>query len=506
MDKTKKINLAGILFQIDEEAFFILRNYLNALDNRLKNTPGGNETLEDIEARIAEIFQTQKEAGGVISKEDVEAVIKIIGNPGEFEQPGFTVGKTPSAGVVRRRLYRDTGNSVIGGVCSGIGAFLNTDAVWIRLLFVIFTFSFGIAFFVYLGLWIALPAAVTEMQKRELFGENYYERMRPDRKNGTGRLADAINSVFMALGRVIFIAVRIILIILGLFMVLFGFSMLITFIMIFYLKIPGLFFAGQLENAVFYMPDFLNIILNASLTPWVMVLVSLVVILPLIALVYWGLKMIFRFRANESAVSLSAFVIWVISISALVLIFFSQGISFAERGYRTERIITDQAPDTLFVKAGRKIADMNFDKEMNIPGDNYSLFMLKTENRLFSKPQLEIEGSDEGMFNITVVKIMHGKSKREAVEKAEGLIFNYHLSGDTLYIDQYYEIPPKFKWSGSFIEVTIHLPDKTFIWIDKDAEILFGDYQFGDIDSWEPGSKYWIWEDHRLAISGGKTR
>ena len=505
MDKTKKINLAGILFQIDEEAFLILRDYLNALDNRLKNTPGGNETLEDIEARIAEIFQTQKDAGVIISKEDVEAVIKIIGNPGEFEQPGFTAGKS-SAGPVRRRLYRDTGNSVIGGVCSGIGAYLNTDAVWIRLLFVIFTFSFGIAFFVYLGLWIALPAAVTEMQKRELFGENYYERMRRDRKNGSGRLAGAINSVFMALGRLIYIAVRIILIILGLFMVLFGFSMLISFIMIFYLKIPGLFFAGRVENAVFYMPDFLNVILNPSLTPWVMVLVSLVVILPLIALVYWGLKMIFRFRASESAVSLSAFVVWVISVSALVLIFFSQGISFAEKGDRTERIFTDQAPDTLFVKAGRKIADMNFDKEMNIPGDNYSLFMIKAENRLFSKPLIEIEGSGEERFNITVEKIMHGKSRREAVEKAEGLLFNYHLSGDTLYLDQFYEIPSEYRWSGSFIELTLHLPEKTVIWIDRDAEILFDDYQPGDIDAWELGGKYWIWEDDRLAECGGKTR
>jgi len=505
MDKTKKINLAGILFQIDEEAFLILRSYLNALDNRLKNTPGGTETLEDIEARIAEIFQTLKEAGGIISREDVEAVIKIIGNPEEFEQPGFTAEKTSSR-PVRRRLYRDTGDAVIGGVCSGIGAYLNTDAVWIRLLFVIFTLSFGIAFFIYLGLWIALPVAVTEIQKRELFGENYYERMRSGRKNNSGRLAGAINSVFIALGKLINIAFRIILIFLGITMVMAGFSMLITFIMIFYLKIPGIFFAGHVENAVFYMPDFLNVILNESLTPWVMVLVSLSVILPLIVLVYWGLKIIFRFRANELAVSLTAFVMWVVSVSALVLILFSQGINFAERGFSTERIITEHAPDTLFVKTGRKIADMNFDTEINIPGDNYSLFMLKAENRLFSKPQIEIGGSDEGIFNITIDKIMHGKSRREAVEKAEGLLFNYHLSGDTLYIDQYYEIPSEFRWSGSFIEVTLHLPDKTIIWIDKDAETLFSDYQPGDIDAWELGDKYWIWKDDRLTESVNEIR
>ena len=57
MDKTIKINLGGTLFQIDEEAYKILRRYLQDIDNRLKNTPGGAETVEDIELRIAEIFQ-----------------------------------------------------------------------------------------------------------------------------------------------------------------------------------------------------------------------------------------------------------------------------------------------------------------------------------------------------------------------------------------------------------------------------------------------------------------
>ena len=59
MDKTIKINLGGILFQIDEEAYKILRDYLQAINNRLKNIPGGSETIEDIESRIAEIFQSQ---------------------------------------------------------------------------------------------------------------------------------------------------------------------------------------------------------------------------------------------------------------------------------------------------------------------------------------------------------------------------------------------------------------------------------------------------------------
>ena len=85
MDKTININLAGTLFKIDEDAFKILRDYLQAIDLRFRNTRGGNETIEDIESRIAEIFNSQKGIAGVISKENVESMILIIGKPEDFE-------------------------------------------------------------------------------------------------------------------------------------------------------------------------------------------------------------------------------------------------------------------------------------------------------------------------------------------------------------------------------------------------------------------------------------
>ena len=86
MDKTININLGGTLFQIDEEAFRILRDYLQAINNRFANVQGGHETIDDIEARIAEIFLSQKGLAGVIIKENVEAMISVIGKPEDFDQ------------------------------------------------------------------------------------------------------------------------------------------------------------------------------------------------------------------------------------------------------------------------------------------------------------------------------------------------------------------------------------------------------------------------------------
>ena len=79
------LHFAGILFQIDEKAYGILRDYLQAVNNRFRHVRGGVETVEDIESRIAEIFESQKGTAGTISVNNVEAMISIIGKPEDFD-------------------------------------------------------------------------------------------------------------------------------------------------------------------------------------------------------------------------------------------------------------------------------------------------------------------------------------------------------------------------------------------------------------------------------------
>lgn len=111
MDKTININLGGTLFQIDEEAYKILRDYLQSLDMKFRHIPGGNETIEDIESRIAEIFQSQKGTAGIISIENVVDMIRIIGKPEDFDLSGsetgiMRAGLAPTPARCRRRRTR----------------------------------------------------------------------------------------------------------------------------------------------------------------------------------------------------------------------------------------------------------------------------------------------------------------------------------------------------------------------------------------------------------------
>lgn len=480
MDKTIKINLGGTLFQIDDEAFRILKNYLQDINMRLRNIRGGLETIEDIESRIAEIFQSQKSLAGVITMENVENMISTIGKPEDFDLNDIGEEQTTSSGH-KRRLYRNPDDSIVSGVCGGIGAYLNTDPVLFRILFLISVLFFGVGFFVYIALWIALPQAHNNMQKRELFGASYqYPGFHNRQTDGThpayssknsgyntnSPIGNALNEVFGAIGKVFYIIFRILLALIGITFVMTGFLTIISLIMVFIFKFPGISTDGFDINMI-YLPGFLNYIVSPSVAPWIIILTIIVITLPMLALIYWGLKMIFWFKVKDGILSLVALVIWVLSATVLSIFLFNEGISFAETAKSSSQEILTRAPDTLYVITDKKVSDLRFDKELSINGRGGRIFMNDENNELYISPDLYINYSEGDIARIEVTKRSSGRSKRIAMEKTNDLIYNYTLNGDTLLLDEYFTLPSGRKWSADYITISLYLPMGTIIKSDK---------------------------------------
>ena len=114
-----------------------------------------------------------------ITDADVNEIANSMGRPEDFEgeeikeqsyassasSAGSSQQSTPTQAPpkAKRGLYRDTSDKFIGGVCSGIAAYLNVDPAIVRILFAIITFGgFGLGFMAYIILWIVLPAKDVE--------------------------------------------------------------------------------------------------------------------------------------------------------------------------------------------------------------------------------------------------------------------------------------------------------------------------------------------------------
>jgi len=84
MKKTQTINLGGIIFHIEMDAYDQLHTYLTSVKNRFADTDGQDEIIVDIEARIAEILNEKKVK--IITGKLVDDVIAIMGKPEQYER------------------------------------------------------------------------------------------------------------------------------------------------------------------------------------------------------------------------------------------------------------------------------------------------------------------------------------------------------------------------------------------------------------------------------------
>ena len=190
MKEVKKCSISGIAFTMEADAFQVLSRYLESLNDTYRNTDGGKEIVEDIEARIAELILSHQDNSKVVELSLVEEIIAQMGSAEAIrEQEGREAPR--GEGRIPRRLYRDMDQARLGGVCSGVAKYFGTSPTWIRLLMFLplilllllgwipffwwlvplMSNLLGVFFICYLIMWFAVPAARTARQKLEQNGQ-----------------------------------------------------------------------------------------------------------------------------------------------------------------------------------------------------------------------------------------------------------------------------------------------------------------------------------------------
>ena len=175
MKKTLSIHLGRQLFVIEEDAFDRLQEYLKRLEASLKEEKGIAEIIEDIEMRFAELLMLYLgENRKVVTLDDVKKAIVSLGEPEEIsDESNEEKSETRSSNdenYRNRKLYRDTENGILGGVCTGFAAYLNLDPVIIRVAFIVFSFV-GLAIPLYIVLWVIIPSASTPSERLQMHGK-----------------------------------------------------------------------------------------------------------------------------------------------------------------------------------------------------------------------------------------------------------------------------------------------------------------------------------------------
>lgn len=193
MKRTINVNLGGRPFQTTEEAFTRLDDYFKSISACFKHNEYGEEIVNDIEARIGELCdeRLQQSHAGFIDIELVNEMINRMGNPEamveEDEQPQVTDKTSANENnedkkengykdffnniKLEKKYYLDKEDRMIGGVVSGISAYLKIDVTILRIIAVILIVAIGpVALLAYLLVWAIAPSAETTADKLRMQG------------------------------------------------------------------------------------------------------------------------------------------------------------------------------------------------------------------------------------------------------------------------------------------------------------------------------------------------
>ncbi|MDR1779620.1 MAG: PspC domain-containing protein [Tannerella sp.] len=205
MKKTLTVNLGGVVFNIDEDAYEMLDKYLTSLRLHFGKEEDADEIMNDFETRISELFNEKLQTGGnVITIAYVEEIIKRMGSPEEIfnegeKGDGSEKQSDPTSGEekAKKRLMRDMDDCMIGGVASGLAAYLGMDITIMRIIFIVLlVLPVPLPMvLIYIILWCVVPAAKTAADKLIMRGENVnLENIGRQVTEGFGKVNDYISS------------------------------------------------------------------------------------------------------------------------------------------------------------------------------------------------------------------------------------------------------------------------------------------------------------------------
>jgi len=517
MKKTVKINLSGIIFHVDEDAYEKLNAYLEKIHRHFKDTEEGSEIISDIELRMAELFQSKlSDYKQVITIEDVTEVIESMGDPEDFsdEEEGSKAATTKSTS---KKLYRDPDNSILGGVAGGIGAYLNIDPVWIRLIFVLLILAYGFTAVVYILLWIFIPKAETYSQKLEMKGEKVtisnieknvkqeYEEVKSNfkkfqRSDQYKNITNALNEMFQVLGRILLIIFKILVILIGIGLILAGIAAIFSVLGITFVEFPfpDLF---DMDDIPFYL------LLKSMFTPTALTLVIISLLLlftiPIFFIIYAGVKLVTNFKANDKAIILTAVILWIVALLYLPGNIMWQFRNFGIRSYhKQEQLLEIPGTGNLMLHIDQSKAPEYYINNHTFGHKENFIKGIDRDGDIYLIPSIDIQKSNDQHYRISVKKSSRGKSFENASEYVGKINYSWTMEDSTLALASHFIVPNQKQYRLQEVEVLIKIPEGKKIMIHEDAEHYL-EYIDNDehLGKSEMGGKTWIMAEDELILA-----
>jgi len=471
MKKTTQIHIGGRHFTIDEDAYQKLNHYVESLKMHFsKDGETGKEINEDIEQRIAELLENKISNGKqAITLDDVNETIKVLGKIEDFEYAGTTDEAHADAGYSfrreNRRFYRDPDNYYAGGVCGGLGSYFDMDPLWIRLAFVFLFFAKGLGLLIYLILWIVVPKARTTAEKLQMKGRpvnlstikdsvsEEYQRFRTS--DGAAAARTGFENVVRALGLVIIAIFKFVIGVIGVAFLVTG-AVFLAVIIMGVLGFTNVFGHVQLWDG-FYLTEIHTYFANPTHLYLAIIALILVVLIPVIALIYGGVKILFDVKSRHPVLRVFLLTTWILAfVLFLTLLFVNIPNSPVEAEGTDSSVIESKNYPHLVVDMRDNILNKHI-TQYRVLG--YRFRYSKWDEALYDNVKLNIEASDDDQYYVSIRKKIKNVDLYNSDEYMDEVYYRWEQEDSVLLLDRYFYTDDDEFWMFAKVEVTLKVPE-----------------------------------------------
>ena len=435
---------------------------------------------------------------------------------------------------VRKRLYRNSEDRVIGGVASGLAAYFHID-VWIpRLIFalpliisilasilrhafwwnwddsVFFTGGFGGTLFItYIVLWIVLPEAVTASEKLEMRGEKVdlesikntiksdlesfkgrakemgaemqerFQQVGSQVKQGAQTFGNETGPIIRKTGSGFGHAIGV------LFKAFFLFiAGCIAFALI--MVLIGLVFRG---GGILHLKGYVLEGFWQNFLAWSGFFLFLVI--PVIALLTWLIRRISGTRSRSHYLGYTFATLWVLGLISVIVLAGMIVNNFRSRQHVEQAVelvqpITGKLVVRTAVPSNRyEDTDWWFDMDF---GRNSPFYFRTEDSVLLTTVRVRLLKSDDSGYHVNLVKLSRGSSSSSARDLANNIQFHAWQTDSTLHLPYGFSIARGDKFRNQQVLVEVSVPVGKRILVSSSVD----DYHWFNI---RPGRRHIHWDD-----------
>lgn len=508
MKKTLIINIGNSIIHFEEDAFEVLTGYLNKIKAHFAHSADNFEIVSDIEQRIAEILREQLTVANrqVVTLSDVDLVVARMGTVSDFEEDE----KEPAAdfdsykGI--KRLYRNTDDMLVAGVCSGLGQYLNIETRWMRLAFLLTLFFAGSGLLIYAILWVVMPPAISRAEKMAMRGEpanlqgfkrNYEEELAAFaehvKKKGAEfepyvkRTGGLISELVVMFGDLLGKAVKILFKIVAVLVIAWGFVVMIALLLMVAVTL------GLGDTDMFgYFP--LNIV-NRDLQDSMLFAGFVTCFVPVLALVLFSIRVAFNRRAINKTLSFALLTVWLCGAGFTAYYVTVLVTEFREYAEVAQPIAMETKPayyldvnkQMMFSKAD----SVQFQLNKTIVGrgmfDNDGDF--ENNNGVPRNVRIQIEKSNGSTTSLIRYDRANGRNFKQALENSRNIDYRFSKMGDTLLLATSLSLKHPANWRAQEVKLVLSVPVGTILWINSDLNRSIDFYAW----SCESNARYTKW-------------